>query len=260
MSDPPESPARAIARRSRILTTPLVLALVGVVVIVAGGIVWAVLGRAPSSVTGQGIVEPRGALVHVEAETLGVVRRVAVRAGDIVPAGAPIVELTRRGSASTVRTPTGGLVVETPVVQGDTVRPGYDVALLTTDPRPVAVRAFIPAGPGKSVKVGMRVLVSPANVPSAQYGSIEGEVTALAPAPASRSRIGLLTRGNETLVDYFLSAGPALEMRVVLQRADTPSGFRWSVGDGPDEAVTAGTLTSVEVITSDRSIADSLTG
>lgn len=260
MSTHTDPPNRRIERRSRILTTPLVLALVGVIVIVAGGVVWAVFARAPESVQGRGIIMPRGNTVVVTAPTTGVVKSVLASPSGSLRANQPILQIRRAdGTTMAVRTRLSGALVEVRAAPGSTVTMGEPIAIVTTDREPGVAVAFIPAGPGASVAPGMTALVSPSNLPPAQYGAIEGVVTSVTPVPVSSARITALFLGNDSLVRYFTEEGPALEVRVRLAReADTPSGFSWTVGDGPTDRVSAGTLAMVSVITDDASIADNL--
>lgn len=260
MSNPAEPPNRRIERRSHILTGPLVLALVGVVVIVAGGVVWAFLARAPERVDGQGIVMPRGDAVVVRAPQGGLVYDTVGAPGDVVRAGQPLLRVQRPdGTDLVVRTPAGGTVVEVRALPGSKVATGDLLAILNTDRRAQTALGYMPAGPGESIAVGMPALVSPGNLPMAQYGAIEGTVTSVAPTPASTATVRARFLGNDALVGYFTSQGPVLEIRVRLRPdASTPSGFKWTVGSGPDERVSAGTLATVSVITNDRSVASTL--
>jgi HlyD family secretion protein len=52
---------------------------------------------------------------------------------------------------------------------------------------------------------------------------------------------------NEGLVRDFTKKGAPYEARVDLIPADTPSGFRWTSGQGPDIALTSGTLVAAEI-------------
>lgn len=255
-----ESPTRRIERRTNILTRPLILALIGVVVIVAGGVVWAVFARAPASVEGRGVVVPQGRTVVVRAPRSGVVTEVLVGASDPVEVGQAILRITGAdGTTSAVGAHQAGAVIELRAAGGTRVHAGQLLAVITTDRRAHAAIAFMPAEPAESITPGMRALVSPANLPTAQYGAIEGVVTSLAPVPASTTRINALFVDNDSLTRYFTEQGPVLEVHVrLLTDPSTPSGFRWTVGDGPDSRVSAGTLAGVAVITDDASVASNL--
>ena len=79
-----------------------------------------------------------------------------------------------------------------------------------------------------------------------------GRVQAVSPVPVPPERVTLIVGGNLSLADYFLTGGPVLEVTVSLDRdATTPTGYRWTTGDGPPTAVSLGTLTEVAVIVSE---------
>jgi len=111
------------------------------------------------------------------------------------------------------------------------------------------VVGFVPAGPGKRIMPGMQARVAPDSVPRSQYGTMVGRVKAVSPVPVPPERVILVVGGNASLADYFLTGGPILEVTVVLERdATTPSGYRWSTGDGPPGTITFGTLVEVQVV------------
>ena len=54
---------------------------------------------------------------------------------------------------------------------------------------------------------------------------------------------------NGLLVDQLLRAGTPIEVEIELQRAaDTPSGYVWSSGKGPDISINAGTIAQAAVV------------
>ena len=68
-------------------------------------------------------------------------------------------------------------------------------------------------------------------------------------------RVAFIVGGNTSLVDYFLGSGPALEATVELQQdPSTPSGYAWSIGQGPDVEIQAGTLSEVTVVVRDTPV------
>ena len=120
----------------------------------------------------------------------------------------------------------------------------------------VIVQAFIAATDAESVRVGMEALVSPADAPRrAQYGVIQGTVSALSPTPVSAERVSFIVGGNASLVDYFLAGGPVIEVTIELTTdPSTPSGYAWSIGQGPDVQISSGTLSEVAMTVRDESV------
>ena len=80
----------------------------------------------------------------------------------------------------------------------------------------------------------------------------------MAPAPITRGRVLTLLGDNQELADYFLSKGPIGEVTVELAPADTPNGYQWTIGTGPENPVDGGTLADVQVVINDGSVVDRL--
>ncbi len=58
--DAPTDPAAAVNESDKPLSRPLVVSLIGLIVLVAAVLVWAVFGRAPQTVSGLGYILPAG--------------------------------------------------------------------------------------------------------------------------------------------------------------------------------------------------------
>lgn len=245
-------PAREVALRLPVTDRPSWLILLGLTLLVLSGVAWAVFGKTPDVVTGRGMVVPSQGFVEVGTEIRGTVKRVDVTPG---------VEVQRGSRIATIRTDDGDVIVASPVegtVATVLVRSGgvtdRGTALATIEPASseAVVVAFIAAGPGKRVVPGMEARVAPASVPRSQYGTLKGAVTAVSPVPVPPERVILVVGGNASLVDYFLTEGPILEVTVRLEDdPSTPSGYAWTTGDGPPGQVTLGTLAAVEVVLSE---------
>ena len=121
-------------------------------------------------------------------------------------------------------------------------RTGTGEPLVIIDPadRQLVATGFLPAAGSRVVQPGMMALVSPCDAPRSQYGFIEGRVMSVAPAPITRGRVLTLLGDNQELADYFLSKGPVGEVTVELTPADTPNGYQWTIGTGPDNPVDGG--------------------
>lgn len=248
MATAPADPTQEIANRSSLTPHRLVIALVGVCLLVGAAVLWALFGRAPETVTGRGIILPEGGYTELGTSVIGIVDRVLVAPGDEVQTGQTLVTVRTAEGTDPVSSPQDGLVIDVLARPGRSTEGGEP--LLTMDPEGGAQQAkgFLPSATQELVETGMRALVSPSNVPRAQYGYIEGKVIATSPAPANRGRLLTLLGDNVALTDYFLAQGPVGEVTVQLTIADTPSGYLWTVGDGPDKPVNAGLLADVTVV------------
>lgn len=250
---PPRDPGAEVAGRLPITDRPSWLILFALILLVAAGIAWAVFGRTPDAVTGPGMVVPAAGFVEVGAELQGTVESVDVLPGDLVEASAVVARIQTVAEKSvTVTSPMDGTIATVLVRAGGVTDRG--TALLTVAPSgsKAVVVAFIAAGPGKRISPNMPARISLASAPRSQFGTLMGRVEAVSPVPVPPERVALVVGGNLSLADYFLSGGPVLEVTVSLDRdATTPSGYRWTTGDGPPTAVSLGTLTEVAVIVSE---------
>lgn len=251
----PRDPIDEISARSPVTSRSLVIALLGVALLIIGALAWSVFGRAPDTVTGQGVILPAQGYAEIGTRVEGTIEEVLVSPGDRVTIGEPVASvLAANDEAVLVRSTATGQVVEVGARPGRLTAVGEPLVIVEPAYGGRIVKGLLPAGTAETVKPGMQALVSPASAPRAQYGFIIGEVTAVAPAPATRNRLLVLLGDNDSVVDYLLSNGPVQEVTIALATADTASGYQWSIGSGPQEQVTASTLALVSVITSDSSV------
>lgn len=268
----PADPAAAVEERGSTMTRPLILVLIGLCLVVFAILVWAVFGRAPQTVSGFGYLVPDGGYTEVGTQVTGVVDSVEVEPGQRVTEGQELVRVARDaagggsdgsregssggGSIESVVSPVDGIVIEVVALPGRSTTGGDPMVYLQPTEVPLVVKGFLPATSAETLTVGMPASVSPADAPRrAQYGVILGRVAALSPAPVTPQRVSFIVGGNASLVDYFLSDGPVIEVTVELQEdPSTPSGYAWSIGQGPDTEISAGTLSEVTVVVRDTPV------
>ncbi|MFM1965209.1 MAG: hypothetical protein RL134_934 [Actinomycetota bacterium] len=258
ISAPPD-PATEVDARSGRVGRPLVLALIGLCLIVLAIFVWAVFGRAPYTVTGFGYIAPEGGYTEVGAEVAGLVESIPVSPGQQVRQGEELVRVTLDDGSGTVQSlgsPVDGLVVAVVAQPGRTTAVGDPLVYLQADGEPLVVKGFVPATLAETIQEGMPIEISPADAPRrAQYGVMLGRVSSLSPIPVTPERLSFVVGDNQSLVDYFLSAGPVIEVTGELTSdPSTPSGYAWSLGEGPDVDIQAGTLSEVTVVVRDTPV------
>jgi HlyD family secretion protein len=147
-----------------------------------------------------------------------------------------------------------GRVVELRATLGDVVAPGMPIVSLERVAEKGALEAilYLDSRIGKRVQAGMKVNLSPSTVRRERYGVILAEITRVE-GFASTRRGMMRVLHNEALVDALLaetgSAPMALRARLV--RDDkTPSGYRWSSGQGPRLLISSGTRLDASITTS----------
>lgn len=250
---PALDPSEAVAARLPVTEVRHWLVLLGIALVCAGVLAWLVLGSAAEGVSGRGFVVPADGFREIGADVDGYVEEIRVRPGDPVTAG-QVIAVVRAddGRRAEAAAPSTGAIVTVLVREGTLSLQGDAIATMESDAGDLIIAAFLPAGPAKRVATGMEAGIALDFVPVSEHGRLVGLVEAVAPVPASAERVLLLTGGNAELAAYFLDAGPVLEVSIrPVADASTPSGYRWSVGSGPDITLSAGALADATVYVTD---------
>jgi HlyD family secretion protein len=116
---------------------------------------------------------------------------------------------------------------------------------------------YVDSRQGKLIEPGMEVQIVPSVIRKERDGVLIGRVRRVEAFPSTRQGM-MRVLHNEQLVDSFLveTRGTPIALRAELIQDDTPSGYRWSSGTGPEVVLTSGTRTTAHVTTkSQRPIA-----
>lgn len=144
-----------------------------------------------------------------------------------------------------VRATASGSVAEVKVAVGDVVAAGTPLLSIIPEKRDkthsLIAEVFITAGEGKKVRPGMAVQVAPTTVKREEYGSILGRVRNVSDIPITVEGMMRVLK-NQQLVRDLSRAGTPIRIEVELERADTPSGYRWSSSQGVKLSIDQGTL------------------
>ena len=108
---------------------------------------------------------------------------------------------------------------------------------------------YVRSEDGKKIRPGMIVEIIPSTVRVERFGYMYGRVVNVSVIPATRESI-MRTLKNSSLVDKLTASGPPFAITVSLDRAATPTGYRWSTGRGPEIEITTGTLIQGRVVVS----------
>ncbi|MFY7777300.1 MAG: hypothetical protein ACOVQ8_03390 [Elstera sp.] len=88
----------------------------------------------------------------------------------------------------------------------------------------------------------------PSTVKREEFGFIYGEIKTVASVPSTPEGMMRSLR-NRQLVDQMSSGGAPFEVEAALETdPGTPSGFRWSSSQGPDQIISAGSIANAQVI------------
>lgn len=175
--------------------------------------------------------------------------------GQIIDEEAALTEVkSKLDINSDIRCPYTGRVVELKVNPGKIIGAGnviLSIERIFTNEELEAI-IYVPSNQGKKIKPDMEVKISPSTIEVEKYGFIRGVVTQVSEYPASFEGM-LNTLGNKELVATFFQGLPPLAVRVKLKKnLDTPSGFYWTSGNGPEAKVKSGTLCSAKIVVKNR--------
>lgn len=225
------------------------LALIALVAVVVGVILYGFMGTAPTTVSGQGLVLPEGGLVRVDSPGSGIIAEVHQKIGNAVGPGEAIATIrTAEGRAAEVVSPVQGHLIELLADPGNVVGPGVQVAIVEPFTYAETAVVYIPAGQGKAIQPGMQVRLSPSTAPSEEFGQIVGTVFNVSEFPVSPARLNFVVN-NELITNQIAAMGSVVEVTVgIAVDPDTPSGLKWTSGEGPPFEIPDGTLTRASVI------------
>jgi len=153
-----------------------------------------------------------------------------------------------RDTKSKVTSPYDGRIVEINAEVGSLVKVGDRILTIESEKDELKAVCYTPAiAGGKKIKRGMKVQISPSTVKSSDYGFIIGKVQSISHRPVSNDRMRDILK-NEKLIEQFTRNGAPFELVVILEQAQTPSGYRWTSSQGPPISVDSGTLCNAFVI------------
>ncbi|WUH89049.1 hypothetical protein OG900_02150 [Streptomyces sp. NBC_00433] len=210
------------------------LALTVAVVVLAGAGVWAVGGSVAWRATVPGVLTHGHGGYVLESPLAGQVVGVRARVGDLLAAGAPLLDVRTASGVRQVRLVAPGRVTALPARIGSVVAAGSEVAGLervTTASEPL--EAVLYPADGTAPPVGAAVELTVRSVPAARYGVLRGTVTAVGREPQSAQQIADFL-GDARLGAAFAAHGAPLAVTVRLRRDPaTATGYGWSWRGGP---------------------------
>lgn len=227
------------------------LALITMAALTALAVLWGVAGTVTRGVEGRGILLQKGGIKTAHSLDEGVVIDLLVEIDDHVEVGDALARIADPEGQAGVRveySPYRGRVVDLMINEGELLHRGSSIATIVDEDATLDLLLYLAPTEGKQVEPGMVVAVSPSTVPREEFGTIRGRIVHVSEYPKTRAGM-LRDLQNEQLVDSLSSEGAPIEVWVELETADTPSGFEWSSGRGPNEPVTSGTLARARVTT-----------
>lgn len=224
------------------------VALIALLVVVAGAVAWSAIATVPTTVPGPGIYLPVGGLHPASTPVAGTVTSLpALSVGNQVSAGQTLATVTAPAAQGApgapptygVLAPLDGVVVNVYHLSGTYEGAGQTVGVIEPSGRPLVVYSYVDDLKAPALHRGTEAQVSFAGGIGATYGFAKGVVASVSPYPVDPATVQALT-ANTSLADVARGLGPIREVIVDLTPSSTPSGLAWARGQGPPGKLPAG--------------------
>jgi hypothetical protein len=158
-----------------------------------------------------------------------------------------------------VASPIDGTVVVVGTRAKEVAAAGSTLFVIAPADHDVVAIGLFPAGAISSLAAGQEASVTINGVSPDRYGRVEARVASVGDIPVTASRLAQLT-GDPSLGAGLAQQGPLYEVIVELERAATPSGVRWTRGEGPAQPIPIGALAEVSIVVDERPLIRDVVG
>ncbi|CAN5586588.1 hypothetical protein BH09GEM1_BH09GEM1_20620 [soil metagenome] len=152
------------------------------------------------------------------------------------------IQQGRLDQAEKIVTTQAGRILEVKTDVGSIIAAATPIVSIELASRPLRAMLVVPSS-GRNAKAGMTVRVIPSTENWQESGFILGKVETISETPVTMQRLQRLLH-NDALSESLLSRGATYLVEVSLERANTPSGFKWTTARGSPHPVTTGMLAS----------------
>jgi multidrug efflux pump subunit AcrA (membrane-fusion protein) len=232
----------------------------GIFLLVVALVVWSFVAQRVVTTNAQVIILPKSGLYPVATLQTGVIGDVLVKEEQSVIAGQTLTTVSIPGIGEfPITAPIDGTVVAVDAAKGQLTGPGTTLFLLA--PKGEFVLAIGLVGPAQlsGLQVGQKATIAIPTVNPQRYGRMIGTLVYVGSTPATRSRISSVL-GGDAQATAILQQGPAYEIQIQLKTDDTPSGYDWTVGEGPPTPLPLETTGVAFIQTSKKTIASKVFG
>ena len=230
------------------------LALLGILIVIAATIIWAVFGSIPTISTEYGMIINSEDSYAVCADNSGTVTRLNHTIGSRVNEGDTIAVIENSlGEVHNVTSELSGVVSELTVSENAEVYPGTDMCRITPDGLGEQLLiCYVAYSGAKRFEPGMSVAVYPSHVDSRNYGHMEATIVNVGKYAVDTSSMGYILGINNLLAEQFVSSGPVVAMLCKITTDNSSeSGFYWTNDKGDSLTIENGTLSSVQIVISE---------
>lgn len=230
---------------------PQAIGVMALVLAVAGVMVWALLARPATTVTGIGLLAGENTLNQSVAPATGLVVEVHFERDDLVAAGERLATIrTADDETIDIDAFSDGRVLLRLVETGLWVEAGQPIAELVRPGEISEAVVAVDEGDAAQLAAGQSALVAVRQAPAGQFGSIPATVAWVTAVPVDPQRLALLAGGNQRLAGELDPGTGVVLVGLDLQVDETtPTGLAWTAGAGPDAALPPAAIIDVEITT-----------
>jgi hypothetical protein len=231
------------------------VALSGLLALVLAALAWSYFGRLPVEISGRGVLLPRGGLTRAQSPFAGVLSDFDLEEGQRVQRGGKLATLTsaiphQPDQSYDVTSPTEGVVIQHLVDQGNYIQAGAAIALIADgQSEELEAWVFVPFESAGAIAGGMPVFMTMDTVAPEESGYLEGKVDSVGQFPITEDRLADTFGEDPRWISYLLGTdGPKALVKVLLAADPSdPSGYRWTMGRGPDSRLSNGMVCNASI-------------
>ncbi len=236
------------------------LGVTGVFLLVAALVTWGFVAERVVTTDATIMLLPKSGLFPVASLETGVVGEVYVQEGDSVAAGQILGLISNPAIGEVeVNAPIAGVVVEVDAARGQVTAPGFPMFLLAPQGEPTLAIGLVSPAQLNGLATGQSVTIAFPTVNQQSAGRLVGTLVRVSDTPVTSTRIAAVL-GNGNLAAQASAQGPVFEVNIELTRSTTPSGYAWTVGEGPPSAPPITSIGVAMIETSRQSIASEIFG
>lgn len=232
------------------------LIIVGLLLITLSLLLWGIFGHISTTVSGEGIIMVPGGITRIISMESGQIKELFVEPGDRIEENEPLAEIyTSTGEVIPILSNHNGRILEIFVYKGDLVVPGHPLVsmeVITEIEGGVEAILFLKAEEGQKVHPGMEAFIAPVMISTEEHGYLLGEVTHVSRFPSSLEGVKRVL-GNNELARRMVGQIIPVQVTIRLLPADTPSGYEWTSGEGPETMISSGMLCQGRITISQES-------
>jgi len=231
------------------------IAIIGIFLIIAAFISWSVFGTLPTTIAAVGVLVNGKDVISIHSEYSGILNNYNVKIGDYVYKGNAIAELSEpSGTSITVPSTQDGIVTKLNYSQGEMVNK-YDELINLS---PLAkydsdiLICYIPIEKGKTVREGMKAIVTPVSVNGQKTGHMNAQVISVDDYVTSIEDIEAALGHNSELINMLVENTALVSVILdITKDSNTTSGYYWTSEKGANIEITAGTICNIQIVTSE---------